>query len=215
MKKIFVGTPTLDQKVNTGYMETILALSSLAPEYAFPIFTLGSNSSINDARNQIASIFLTTDCDYLFFLDSDVQIPDVRDVKTLLEADKDISGIPILRKNPQNPTLNVGEFLEVTSEPLVKVKGMATGALLIKRKVIEAFKDCPTYSIGGDHIINNSGLATPIFYDMFHSGIIDDHYTHEDYYFCHEALKRGFDTYAHVKAKSIHYGTIPFYFGGL
>jgi len=215
MKKVFIGTPTIDQKVNTGYMETILALSSLAPEYAFPVFTLGSNSSINDARNQIASIFLTTDCDYLFFLDSDVAIPDVRDVKTLLESNKDIAGIPILRKNAQNPTLNVGEFLEATTEPLVKVKGMATGALLIKREVIEAFKDCETYNIDDAHIINNSNLQKPVFYDMFHSGIIDGHYTHEDYYFCHEAQKRGFDTYAHVKAKSVHFGTIPFFFGGI
>ncbi len=215
MKKIFVGTPTIDQKVNTGYMETVLALSSLAPDYGFPIFTLGSNSSINDARNQIASIFLTTDCSHLFFLDSDVAIPDVRDIKAILESDKPIVGIPILRKNPSQPTLNVGKFLEATTDPIVKVEGMATGALLIKREVIEAFKDCPTYSVDDTHVINNSSLQKPEFYDIFHSGIIDGHYTHEDYTFCHDAKLKGFDTYAHVKAKSIHYGTIPFYFGGI
>lgn len=209
MTRILIGTPTIDFKVHTGFVSTILGLNVLTGSkgYQFPLFTLNGNSSINDARNQIASVFLDSPFDYLFFLDSDVQLM-AEDVGKALEADKDIIGIPVLRKNYENPTLNIGNALSDPVNGIVEVDGISTSALIIKREVLEKFKDCPSYT--NKNVINNSHFEVPVFYDIFRSGVVNGNYVHEDYMFCHDARKRGFKVHALLDATTIHYGNIPF-----
>lgn len=209
--KVFVGTPVLD-KIMPSYLNTILSFNRLAPDYAFPLFTITGNSSINDARNQIASVFLESDADYLLFLDSDVAIRP-EDLLRILKADKDIIGIPVLRKNYTQPTVNMGKMLGTVDNGIVEVQGISTSVLLIKRHVVEAFKDCEIYSAG--HIINESDRNIPVFYNIFHNAIVDGSFVHEDYAFCTDALAKGFHTFALTEAVSQHYGVVPFTYNGL
>lgn len=208
MQRILIGTPTIDSKVSTGYLNTILSLNSIGPDkYQFPVFTLNGNSSIDDARSQIASVFLDSPFDYLFFLDSDVEVRNI-DVKRILEADKDIIGIPVLRKNYVSPSLNIGNPLSDPTDGIVEVDGISTSALLIRRNVFEAFKDSPTYT--NKNVINNSSFPVPLFYAIFHSGVVNGNYTHEDYMFCKDARNKGFKVHALMDAKTVHHGTVPF-----
>jgi hypothetical protein len=208
MKKILICTPCIDSKVTTGYLNTILSLNSIGPDkYQFPIFTLNGNSSIDDARSQMASVFLDSPFDYLFFIDSDVELRAI-DVKKILEADKDIIGIPVMKKNYAKPILNIGNILSMPDDGIVEVDGISTSAMLIRRNVLEAFKDCETYT--NKEIINNSALNVPTFYTIFHSGLYKGNYTHEDYMFCHDARAKGFRIHALLDARTIHYGTVPF-----
>jgi hypothetical protein len=209
MSRILIGTPTIDFKVGTGYLNTILGLNALTASkgHQFPVFTLNGNSSINDARNQIASVFLDSPFDYLFFLDSDVELR-AEDVDKALAADKDIIGIPVLRKNYENPTLNIGNILSEPVNGIVEVDGISTSALIIKREVLEAFKDCETYT--NKNVINNSSFNVPVFYNIFTSGVVDGNYHHEDYMFCLHAIKKGFKIHALLDCVTVHNGNIPY-----
>ncbi len=216
MIKVFVGTPTLDQKVTTGYLNTIIMVNSLAPDIMFSVFTLGGNSMITDCRNQIASIFLTTDFDYLLFLDSDVELQPL-DIKRLIVEEKDVIAIPILRKNPVQPTVNMGNVIgHISPDGIAEVDGIATAAMLISRKVLEKIiENRATYNSGDANLVNNSKLSVPTFYDIFRAGVIDNKYVCEDYQFCHDVIKLGFKVHAYMGAKSSHYGTVPFRYNGL
>lgn len=208
MKKILIGTPSIDFKVHVGYMRTILSLNSIGPDkYQFPVFTLNGNSSINDARNQIASIFLQSEFDYLLFLDSDVELSSI-DVKRIIDADKDIIGIPVVRKNYEKPSLNMGKALSEPVDGIIEVDGISTSAMLISRRVLETFKDRPIYTFS--NIINESAFNIPTFYSIFDSGVVDGSYFHEDYMFCKDVREKGFKIYSLIEARTLHYGTMPF-----
>ena len=137
--KIFIGTPTIDQKVNVGYLYTVFNMNSLLPDIETSLFIVGGNSLITDARNRIFSVFANNKEDYLLFLDSDVEVP-VEAIKKIVSFKKDIVGIPISKKNFINPTPNIGNALsKIDKDGLMEVDGMSTAIMLISREVVETF----------------------------------------------------------------------------
>ncbi len=210
MKSLFIGTPTIDQKVYTGFLHTCLSLQT---QLDISVFTLGQNSSILDARNQIFTIFINSDKDYLLFLDSDVEVS-ANSIINMINTNKDIIGIPVLRKNIENPTINMGNIIQYENDNLVKVDGISTSCLMISKKVALSFTDRPKYKVGSNHVVNNKNNIPLEFYDVFHSKIVNGSYINEDYLFCKEVLEKGFDIYALLNEPSRHYGVVPFEYTG-
>jgi len=89
-----VATPVYS-KVELEYMKSILALKDFYVDKQVDLkfdFTYG-NSIIHDARNILVDRFLDSDCDYLFFIDSDMVFDPVtfdETLKTCFDDDKDI-----------------------------------------------------------------------------------------------------------------------------
>ena len=145
---------------------------------------------IDNARNRLTKSFLDSDKEYLLFIDSDMQ-PNVDSIDRLLKHNKDIisglhhvihgyeDGLPIVIPS-SSTTMDIKEDGKITrtiakeGTGLQKVEGLATSFLLIHRKV---FKD----------------WNRPWFKIKWNEDYTD--FLGEDYWFCVEARKRGFDVW--------------------
>ncbi len=213
--KLFVGTPSHDQTVSIGYMNTVLSLHSLLPKVTTSVFCLGGNSIITDCRNRIFSVFLESGADYLLFLDADVAV-NATDVMTMIDAGKDIIAIPIMRKNPQKPTPNVGSAIGEIDKGIIEVDGIATATMLISREAALKFiaNNVETYSDQPAHLVNKTDFKGSEIYDVFKVFAENGSYWCEDYYFCKQAREKGLKVFALVKSASDHFGTIPYSYRG-
>jgi GT2 family glycosyltransferase len=165
-------------------------------------------------RNQIARHFLTkTDCDFLFFWDSDNGIlPDAFDLfmEDMEKDDVHIVGGMYYRKEPfQRACLGIsfpGMGEDYTSETAMfvdsglvnlstvcgSVRGMiGTGALMIRREVLEAVSEpwfesvwYPSHPYEGRQIYGHKT---------------------EDVDFCEKAQEKGYDIYVDTRIQSPHY----------
>ena len=212
---LFVGTPTHDQTVSVGYLNTVLGLNNLLPRIATSVFCLGGNSIITDARNRIFSVFLESKHDYLLFLDADVQIAP-QDIEIMINAMKDIIAIPIMRKNPIQPTPNVGNAVGDPVNGIIEVDGIATATMLISRAAALEFirNDVEVYGDQPAHLVNRTEFKGQTIYDVFKVFAQNGSYWCEDYYFCKQARDKGLKVYALLNSLSEHYGTIPFSYKG-
>lgn len=146
---------------------------------------------IDNARNRLTQSFVDSDKEYLLFIDSDI-VPSSDALRRLIDHDKDIvSGyhnivheynekgeaniIPSSSKIiTENSNGVIDRILINRNEGLVKVEGVATSFLLIKRKVFKDWKR-PWFKMKWNDDYTN--------------------FIGEDYYFCIEARKRGFEIY--------------------
>ena len=145
---------------------------------------------VDNARNKLVRVFLDSDKEYLLFIDSDI-IPDNDSLQRLIGHDKDIisgvhnviqgydNGVPIIIPSVSKTFKRQGQGIERTlahhGTGLQQVEGTATSFLLIKRKVFDEWK-------------------SPWFMYEWNEGHTD--FIGEDYWFCLEAQKRGFEVWA-------------------
>src|SRR5260221_662205 len=73
MAKILIAMPTYDRKVDVEILTAIARLPGHYPEHSFG-FDFITGPLITYSRNYLVKRFLETDCDWLYFWDSDVVI---------------------------------------------------------------------------------------------------------------------------------------------
>jgi hypothetical protein len=212
--KLFIGTPAIDQKVNVGYTFTIFNTAKLLPNIQTNLFILSGNSCITDARNHVATFFYHSDCDYLLFLDSDVEI-DVNSIGLMLSLEKDIIGIPVAKKNFVNNKINMGNVLSIdniNNIEVAEVSGISTSCLLLSRKVIQSFvNDSDTYESSNSDILANNSPTMKTIFNIFKTRVEDNKFISEDYEFCNICkASYGYKIHALLTTSSNHYGTVPF-----
>jgi cellulose synthase/poly-beta-1,6-N-acetylglucosamine synthase-like glycosyltransferase len=185
LSEVFVAIPTRSQ-INVELVPPLVKWLRDGASFYFDCSTL-----IDNARNQCVRAFLKSDKNYLCFVDSDM-LPPGDSIERLLKHKKDIiSGLHhAIYKYDENqaPTIGTSSFVSmVTKEDgqiernlvfkdtgLQKVQGASTAFLLIHRNV---FKD----------------WTSPWFkfqWDAEHKDFIG-----EDYWFCLEAQRRGFEIF--------------------
>ena len=144
---------------------------------------------ITQNRNKIVKRFLDTDADFLLMFDDDV-VPLYNPAEAVF-MDKDVLGFPTRRRSGQklewvvyakHPVLkNKYAAIDLdrinSSADLLKVDAVGTGAILIKRKVLEAVK-APFMDLFDKDGIRKLG---------------------QDLNFCQKAIKAGFEVYATPK----------------
>ncbi len=170
---IMIGLPCLDW-IKT---ETVFSFFQNASTIDYPAYIhFQKGVYVHDARNKIVKKFLESTASHLMFVDSDIQFPS-DGINKLMKLDKDIAGgIYFRRQVPHLPTINriKGKALEIPTDfPWNKpfqVDVLATGFMLIKRKVLEEIK--PPY----------------FYFRNFHDKPIG-----EDVYFCLKARERGIE----------------------
>lgn len=150
--KILIGMPSGSGVVPTQMVQSLLQLHKPAPCG----FMTVERQRIDKARNAMVMEALKGGFDYLFMVDDDNPIPpDTLD--RFIEDDKDIVSCPILGRNPnkdgKHPICSFyAQDVEVDGAPLKlytnietwrdegplhQVDATGTGAILIKRKVLE------------------------------------------------------------------------------
>ena len=187
-------------------------------------------SLISRARNSSAAAALSSNCDYLFFVDTDI-IFNYKDFFKLLDADKDVAVGLYTKKYINERKLNAlfekfsqlpkvwkslvgdfsSEFTNNTNEDIIKVEYAATGFMLIKTSVFKTIaekmpelkykNDIDAYMSYGDN-----------FYDFFRCWVNPDNkkYESEDYGFCRNWHNCGGEIHAVKDINLIHRGNYCF-----
>jgi hypothetical protein len=147
MPSIFIGTP-----IQRGQLEPETLLSLMALRRRLLIQKIPHHIATNEtcyisySRNGLVDAFLKMPHDHFLWIDSDMLFPDYG-VTRLLNADKDIIGGVYYKKMfPYDPlAFQLGEdgnfrtWFDYPKDKMFKCGAVATGFMLVKRKVMEAF----------------------------------------------------------------------------
>lgn len=186
------GLPSIDGKYDIQVVRTIInQFPYITNEHHTVECNLVHNTLIHNARNAMAKNVLEKDCDYLFFIDSDMVLPNDT-LKRLVEHDKDIvSGMYFHKKPPFAPVVysknEKGTFdviMDYPKDQLIEVDGVGMGICLIKRGVFEKLGDkCFDVLPASDEnpVING-----------------------EDFAFCYRAKRAGFKIYVDTGMQALH-----------
>ena len=167
---------------------------------------------IHQARNYLTSVFLTTEYQYLLFIDSDVEFePDA--VAKMLVAKKDIICTPYRTKSEQlDKHIYTVEFKNPKTIPimpggLVEIEAGPTGIMLIHRGVFERIiKNHPELKIK-NKATQSSDKSHEFYYNFFDFGFKDGYAMGEDVSFCQLAKENDFKLYANIESTTKHHGS--------
>lgn len=204
--KVVVGIPLMGGTPPASYHDRLLMFKYLghreehdfqlgiSPHYAFSLNCTG-DILVQYARERFAESVIEMDADYLFMIDDDMLAPPDLFYR-LAENDKDICAALAFTRNPDHKPViydviegrdpvtkkeyYVNKFaMNYPRDSLVQCDAVGFGAVLIKRKVIDA-------------------MAAPRFMGLSGCG--------EDITFCHKAKKLGFEVWMDTRVKLGHLG---------
>ena len=209
---VYIAMPCYDSvKINT-----MLSVIKLVQQLARSGIKVGINTMksplIHQARNYLTSVFLTTEYQYILFIDSDVEF-EPEAVLRMLVAKKRIICTPyrvkaekldkhiytVEFKNPKNIPILPGGLVELEAGP--------TGLMLIDRVVFERI-------ITNHPNLKIKNKATPtadksheFYYNFFDFGFNEGYSTGEDISFCRLARGNDFTIYANTESTTRHHGS--------
>lgn len=208
-RKLFIGIPAYDGKINIKLAYNLAALMPKALQYGVSV-RLGDVSGcsiITMARNQLVHEFLKSDATELLFIDSDV-IATADDVLRLMaqSGDKDITAGAYPRRSKDKNFFadlyfDENQDLEFDGS-LMRLERVGTGFMLIQRHVIEAMVAAHPewfYDFKGEQVCG-----------VFDFQNRDGRYLGEDYLFCDRAREHGFKIHIDVDISLPHVGTEAF-----
>ena len=216
---VYMAMPCYDSvKINT-----MLSVFKLIQELPKSGIKLGINtmksSLIHQARNYLSSVFLTTEYQYLLFIDSDVEFEPEAVIKMLV-AQKDIVCTPYrtkdedVEKHVYTVEFKDPEHVAFLPGGLVEIEAGPTGLMLIDRKVFEKIiKNHPELKINNratPRIASRGvwkGDSHNFYYNFFNFSFEDGYAMGEDISFCKLARKNGFKLYANTESPTTHHGS--------
>lgn len=204
--KVVVGIPLMGGTPAASYHDRLMMFKYLGhkeeddyhkkvnPRYCFSLNVTG-DILVQYARERFADSVLEMDADYLLMIDDDMLAPPDLFYR-LVANDKDICGALAFTRNPDHKPViydviegfdpvtkkdyYINKFaMNYPRDTLVECDAVGFGAVLIKRKVIEAMK-------------------TPRFMGLTGCG--------EDITFCYKAKKLGFEVWMDTRVKLGHLG---------
>ena len=209
---VYIAMPCYDSvKINT-----MLSVIKLVQQLSRSGIKVGINTMksplIHQGRNYLTSVFLTTQYQYMLFIDSDVEF-EPEAVLKMLVAKKGIICTPyrvkaerldkhiytVEFKDPQNIPIMPGGLVEIEAGP--------TGLMLIDRTVFKKIiKNHPELKIK-NKAIPNPGDSHQFYYNFFDFGFKDGYAMGEDVSFCKLARGNDFQIYANTESTTRHHGS--------
>lgn len=204
--KILVATPVYDGAVMAQQVNCLTTETHLARELGDEIRLsyLPSCSVPAAGRNQIVDDFLKSDCDRLFFLDSDVTFNPGDLIKTCYRPVELVGGCyPFKNKVESYPILWDPEikYLRLDANGLLEVAGLPAGFLCLSRSVFEKFREAYP-----DREYDHQGHK---FYAYFQYAFSKNGLYSEDNYFCHEWRSIGGKVYLDPELTLTHWDIRP------
>lgn len=229
---IMIATPMYGGMCTGTYVQGLLFAMSKFREVGVNAAwcQITNESLITRARNELARVFLSTDHDYLMFIDADIGF-DGEGILQLIAADKDVAcgiypkkevnwdsvkraanaGQTDLEDYAGSFVFNmVGEADAETDERgFFQVRHGGTGFMLIKRQVFEhLIPHVPTYRTNTFQNPETGEYDKPLTHEFFTTSI--DHtgaLLSEDYHFCELVRKHGGEIWANPFIRLTHTGT--------
>lgn len=213
-KSVFIGLPAYDFKVSLRLAVSLAQFTQKAPEHGISV-QIGSIcgcSVVSRARNLLVQDFLESECDYLFFIDSDINFAP-EDMLRLMAWSSDpkkgiVAAVPRVRD--ANPiyisALDYDENDELTMNAmgLVRAKRVATAFMCIRREVIaslvERLPDLTYYDKKSERTLHC----------LFDFELTEEGYIGEDFLFCDRARDAGFEVWVDPTITLGHMGVQEF-----
>jgi len=214
---VLVATPAYGSMVHTDYLHTIVNMigESMENQFLVTVLTIGNNSLIPHARNDLISFFVQNDdFTHMLFLDADVGMPKGSLTK-LLSRNVDVVGVPIPLKGfseTGEPVITCGNIFWMGEDGFAEVEFINTAILLISKRI--ARKICEkssTYRVNPR--FRRGGQLTEWSWDVFRvgTGLIPESYLPEDFYFCYRLrMELGVPIYVDFSIPVSHCGTFEF-----
>ena len=209
---VYIAMPCYDSvKINT-----MLSVIKLVQQLSKSRIKVGINTMksplIHQARNYLTSAFLTTEYQYLLFIDSDVEF-EPESIVRMLVAKKEIICTPyrvkaekidkhiytVEFKNPNNIPIQPGGLVEIEAGP--------TGLMLIDRTVFEKIMKKYPYLKIKNKATPTADKSHEFYYNFFDFGFKDGYAMGEDVSFCKLARGSGFNIYANTQSTTQHHGS--------
>lgn len=198
-KSIFIALPAYDFKVSLKLAISLARFAQAAPQHGIDI-QIGSIcgcSVVSRARNLLAQDMLESNCDYLMFIDSDINF-EPEDILRLMAWGSDpkkgiVAAVPRTRSETKTYIANL-EYddsgdLTMNGMGLVRAERVATAFMLVRRevfeKMVEAHPEWKYYDKRSDRVI-------PCLFDFM---LTEEGYIGEDYLFCDRTRELGFDVW--------------------
>lgn len=209
-KSIFIALPAYDFKVSLKLAVSLARFAQAAPQHGITI-QIGSIcgcSVVSRARNLLAQDMLESNCDFLMFIDSDINFePD--DIFRLMAWGSDpkkgiVAAVPRTRNENKVyiATLDYDENNDLTMNGmgLVRAQRVATAFMLVRREVFvtmtEAHPEWQYYDTRSNRMI-------PCLFDF---QLTEEGYMGEDFLFCDRARELGFEVWVDPSITLGHMG---------
>lgn len=170
MASLLIATPCYGKLLGEGYLHSILATIDMlrSKGHQVKVHTIGNESLITRARNNLVAYFLGSEFDRMMFIDADISWQP-KALLDLLESDFGVCGIPYPTKMRDWEKVikftkqKISEGLEIKPKELinnslrytinrrkdapkledgwVEVNALGTGFLMMKRSVLEKMRD--------------------------------------------------------------------------
>ena len=209
-KSVFIALPAYDFKVSLKLAISLARFAQQAGQHGIDI-QIGSIcgcSVVSRARNLLAQDMLESSCDYLMFIDSDINFdPDA--IFRLLAFSEDprkgiIAAVPRVRSENRVyiADLDYDESGELTMNAmgLVRARRVATAFMLVRREVfvtmVEAHPEWTYYDKRSDRNLTA----------MFDFKVTEEGYMGEDFLFCDRTRELGFEVWVDPTIELGHMG---------
>lgn len=209
-KRLFVALPAYDFKVSLKLAVSLAKFAQAAPRHGIDmqIGSICGCSVVSRARNLLAQDMLESDCDYLLFIDSDINF-EPEDILRLMAWAQDpkkgiVAAVPRTRSTDLTyiADLDYGgtNQLTLTGGGLVRATRVATAFMLVRREVFETLRDeHPEWSYFDKK--TNRQLSA-----MFDFLVQEEGYMGEDFLFCDRARAHGFEVWIDPSISLGHMG---------
>jgi glycosyltransferase involved in cell wall biosynthesis len=198
-KSIFIALPAYDFKVSLKLAVSLAKFSRASAEHGIDI-QIGSIcgcSVVSRARNLLAKDMLESKCDYLLFIDSDINFePD--DIFRLMAWGTDpkkgiVAAVPRTRNESKVyiATLDYDDNGDLTMNGmgLVRAKRVATAFMLVRREVFETLeREHPEWAYYDSKTDRTLSC-------MFDFQLAEEGYIGEDFLFCDRVRSHGFEVW--------------------
>jgi hypothetical protein len=198
-KSIFIALPAYDFKVSLKLAISLARFTQVSGQHGITV-QIGSIcgcSVVSRARNLLVQDLLESDCDYLLFIDSDINF-EPEHILRLMAWGSDpkkgiVAGVP--RTRSENKVyiadLDYDENHELTMNGmgLVRGKRVATAFMLVRREVFVDMAAAHPEWVYKDH---RSDRMIPCLFDF---QLTDEGYMGEDFLFCDRARELGFEVW--------------------
>ena len=209
-KSVFIALPAYDFKVSLKLAVSLARFAQAAPQHGIDI-QIGSIcgcSVVSRARNLLVKDMLESDCDYLIFIDSDINF-EPEDILRLMAWASDprkgiVAAVPRTRSEDKVYIANLdydeqGE-LTMNGMGLVRAERVATAFMMVRREVFvtmeAAHPDWKYYDKRSDRVL-------PCLFDF---KLTEEGYIGEDFLFCDRARELGFEVWVDPSITLGHMG---------
>jgi len=200
MRKVMIGTPSYDGKVDVFFADSLIntvRLAMIKEIELHPVY-IAYDALVQRARNDLVQMAIDGEFDDLIFIDSDIQF-DPNWIFTLLDHDADVVGGTYPKKSDMAsfPVKALPEGVTVQENGLAEVEGLGTGFLRISSKAFKAVSEISTS-------YTNDGKSAKMVFDV---QIVDGDLVSEDNIFCRKWRELGGKIYLDTSMTCAHIGT--------